>query len=153
MASTIPVSSIKSFQLAVLKKRKLLMQLLTDTCVAAWLRLSSRIISLLVNPISESRCSIQLRASESELPFSCNLLCSSATNVLIIGGSDLAISAITNTRFLGSVSTISTISSAHLLAKALFVISSEMMTDNRRKFSINASLSMIGMAHNSPSFK
>ena len=147
------VSSTKSFQPAVLKNRKLLIQLPTETCVAAWFWLSVRIISMLVAPISESLCSIQFIASESELPFSCKRRYSSATKVLSIGGSDLAISAITITRFFGSLSTISTISSAHLFASALPVISSDIIAESLRKFSINASRSIIGIAQSSPSFR
>ena len=151
--STMLVSSTKSLQLTVLKKRKLLMLLLTETCVAAWFWLSSWISSMLVNPISESLCSTQFKGNESALPFSCSLLVNSATNVLTIGGSDLAISAITNTRFFGSFSAISIISSAHLLANALLFISSAIITDKLLRFSISANRNIIGIAHNSPIFK
>ena len=68
-------------------------------------------------------------------------------------GSDLAISAITRTRFLGFFSTASIILSAHVVADAWLAISWAISIESLLRFSMRASLSIMGMAHSSPRFK
>ena len=129
------------------------MVLLTETwspacsCVSDW---TSRSI---VEPDSASRSSIQVSGKASAAPFPCSRRASSATNELTIGGFERAMSAITRIRLLGSRPATPTISSAQARALSRSIAPVAMRTATRRRFSMSASRSMMGMAHNSPSLR
>ena len=59
-------------------------------------------------------------------------------------------SAITSTKLFGSFSAAVVIFSAHAAARSRSILPAAIRTATRRKFSINAKRSMMGMAHNSP---
>ena len=62
-------------------------------------------------------------------------------------------SAVTKIRLLGSFSATAIIWSAHSWARFRSIRSAAMRVPARRRFSIRARRSMMGMAHNSPSFR
>ncbi len=105
----------------------------------------------IVRPDSDSRCSIQVNGKASAGPRPCRRRASSATNALTIGGFERAMSAITSIRLFGSFSAVSVIWSAQVPARFRSAQPAAMRTATRRRFSINASRSMIGIAHSSPS--
>ena len=74
-----------------------------------------------------------------------------AASGLTIGGWERAMSAMTRIRLFGSLSALSIIRSAQLLARLRSVRPTAMRTATRRRFSMTARRSMIGVAHNSPS--
>src|SRR5208337_3993164 len=104
--STALMVSTNSRQSMAPSKRRLAMLLLTETWSAAWRWFSASTNCLMVAPVSERRCSIQVRGKASAGPCPCNRRASSATNELINGGSDRAMSAITRIRLLGSFSAV-----------------------------------------------
>jgi hypothetical protein len=53
-------------------------------------------------------------------------------------------------RLLGSLMATSIIWSAHVAARLRSIVSAAILAATRRRFSISASRSMIGIAHNSP---
>jgi hypothetical protein len=101
-------------------------------------------------PASERRCSIQVSGSASAEPCPCSFLASSATNGLTIGGLERAMSAITRMRLWGSRAATSIICSAHASARRGRSKPRRCRDPTRRRFSIRARRSMMGMAHSSP---
>ena len=83
----------------------------------------------------------------------CNRRASSATNELTMGGLDRAMSAITRIRLFGSLSAISIIWSAQESAKSRSAVPAAIQAATRRRFSISARRSMMGIAHNSPKLR
>ncbi|MCY1181531.1 hypothetical protein D9M73_220400 [compost metagenome] len=104
----------------------------------------------MVRPDSPSVCSIHAMGNISAALCPCSRRASSATNDGVIGGADRAMSATVNTTLLASRSVISIKRSAQ--SSARFRSSQLAITREatRRKFSISASRSMIGIAHSSP---
>ena len=100
---------------------------------------------------SARRCSIHVSGSASAGLCPCSRRANSETNDVVIGGSDRAMSATTRIRLLGSLSAMSVISSAHASARSRSTLLAAMRAPTRRRFSIKASRSMIGIAHSSPS--
>ena len=129
------------------------MLLLMETWSEACCWFSDRTSCSIVDADSESRCSIQVSGNASAGPCPCRRRANSAINELTIGGFDRAMSAITRIRFFGSFSATSVILSAQLSARLRSSLSAAITAATRLRFSIKASRSMIGMAHNSPSFK
>jgi hypothetical protein len=84
-------------------------------------------------------------------PAPCRRRISSATKAPVIGGSERTMSATTRIRLFGSFSTAAAIRSAQVPASSRSVQPAATRTPTRRRFSIRASRSMIGMAHSSPS--
>jgi hypothetical protein len=80
----------------------------------------------------------------------CRRRASSATNELTIGGFERAMSAITRIRLFGSCSATSIISSAQASARLRSVAPAAMRAATRRRFSMSARRSMMGMAQSSP---
>ena len=68
----------------------------------------------------------------------------------VMGGSERAMSAITRTRLFGSRSTIAVILSAQESARFRPMLALAMRAPTRRRFSMSARRSMIGIAHSSP---
>ena len=126
---------------------------LMETWSVACRWFSDRTSSSIVNPDSESLCSIHVSGKANAGPCPCKRRANSAINELTIGGFDRAMSAITRIRFFGSFSATSVILSAQLSARLRSIRSAASSAATRLRFSINASRSMMGMAHNSPSFK
>ncbi len=129
------------------------MLLLTETWSAAFCWFSDRTISSIVRPDSESRCSIQVRGNARAVLCPCSRRANSATKELTIGGSDRAMSAVSNIRLFGSFSEITTICSAQRAARSRSMEPAATRAPTRRRFSISARRSMMGMAHNSPSVR
>ena len=102
-------------------------------------------------PDSESRCSIQVSGKASAALCPCNRRANSATNEPTIGGFERAMSAITRIRLLGSLSAVSIIWFAQASARLRSIVPAAIRAPTRRRFSISARRSMMGMAHNSPS--
>ena len=129
------------------------MLLLIETWSAACCWFSSCTSCSMVRPDSASRCSIQVSGSASAALCPCSRRASSATNALVIGGSDRAMSAITRIRLFGSLlGHLRHLVGPGLGQVAIGCAAATMRTPTRRRFSISASRSMIGMAHSSPSF-
>ena len=105
----------------------------------------------IVKPDSKSRCSIHVSGNANAGLCPCSRRASSATNELTIGGLDRAMSAMTRIRLFGSCSATSIMRSAHASARFRSIVPAAMRVPTRRRFSISASRSMIGKAHNSPS--
>ena len=70
-----------------------------------------------------------------------------------MGGFERAMSAITRIRLFGSFSATSVIWSAQESARFRSILSAATRVATRRRFSINARRSIIGMAHNSPNVR
>ena len=143
--------STNSRQSTAPRTRKLPMLLLIETWSAACCWFSNCTDCSMVMPDSERRCSIQFKGRTSAGPRPCKRRASSATKALTIGGLERAMSAMTRIRLFGSVSTVSIIRSAQMLARFRSTRPTERRTATRRKFSMTARRSMIGVAHNSPS--
>ncbi len=129
------------------------MLLLIETWSAACLRVSDWTSCSMVRPDSDNRCSIQVSGSASARLCPCRRRASSATKELTIGGLERAMSAVTRIRLLGSRSAVSSICSAQRSARVLSVVPTAMREAHRRRFSMSASRSMMGMAHSSPSLR
>ncbi len=145
MVSTKPRQSVAP------SRRKLPMVLLIDTWSAACCWFSSCTICSMVMLDSASRCSIQVSGKARAGPCPCRRRASSATNGLTMGGSERAMSAITRIRLFGSLSAISIIRFAQSCARFKWSLAAAIRAPTRRRFSISARRSMIGIAHNSPS--
>ncbi len=104
-------------------------------------------------PCSTSRCSSQLRARCSTGLCRDKRWQNSATNELDSGRSDLAMSATTMTRWDGFFSAMSCKRSTHRSARSRSSRAMVSRVVTRWRFSISPRRSMIGMAHNSPSFR
>ena len=128
------------------------MLLLTDTWSAACCWFSVCTICSMAKPLSASHCSTQVRVDASAALRPCRRRANSATNALVIGGVERAMSAMINTTLFGSLSAASMRRSAHSCARSRSVRSAITRALTRRRFSIKASRSMIGIAHSSPSF-
>ena len=128
------------------------MLLLIETWSEACCWFSSCTNCSIVRCDSASHCSIHVNASAKAALWPCNRRVSSATNALAIGGVDRAMSAMTRIRLFGSRSAVSIIRSAQALARSRSDLPAAIRTPTRRRFSIKASRSMIGMAQSSPSF-
>ncbi|MBK7332822.1 MAG: hypothetical protein IPI87_10825 [Betaproteobacteria bacterium] len=102
-------------------------------------------------PDSDSRCSIQVSGSASAALCPCSRRASSATKGLVSGGFDRAMSAMTRMRLLGSLPATSSISSAHAAARLRSTMAAAIRAPTRRRFSMSARRSMMGIAHSSPS--
>ena len=126
------------------------MVLLIETCTPAWSWVSVCTSCSIERLSSERRCSIQVSGKASAALWPCNRRASSATNELTIGGFERAMSAITRIRLLGSCRATSIISSAHTAARLRSTVPLAIRLPTRRRFSISASRSMMGMAHSSP---
>ena len=129
------------------------MLLLTDTWSAACCWFSDCTNCSMVKPDSQSRCSIQVNGKASAGPRPFKRRASSATKALTMGGFECAMSAITRIRLLGSFSAVSVILSAQESAMFRSTQPAATRTPTRRRFSMTASRSMIGMAHNSPNLR
>ena len=129
------------------------MLLLTETWSAAFCWFSDRTSCSIVRLDSESRCSIQVSGNASAVLCPCNRRANSATNELTIGGFDRAMSAVSKIRLFGSFSAISIICSAQRAARSRSMLPVTIRAPTRRRFSISARRSMMGMAHNSPSVR
>jgi hypothetical protein len=127
------------------------MVLLTETWSAAWRWFSSSTICSIVWLDSASRCSIHVSGKARAGPCPCRRRASSAMNGLTIGGLDRAMSAITRIRLFGSLSAISIIRLAQSCAWFRWMRSVAIRAPTRRRFSISARRSMMGIAHSSPS--
>ena len=128
------------------------MLLLIETWSAACSWVSDCTSCSMVRPDSASRCSIQVSGKASGRLCPCSRRASSATNELTIGGLERAMSAVTRIRLFGSCSATSIIWSAQSSARLRSLVAAAMRAATRRRFSISARRSMIGMAHSSPSF-
>ena len=104
----------------------------------------------IVRPDSDSRCSIQVSGNARAGLWPCRRRASSATNELTIGGFDRAMSATARIRLFGSCSATSIIWSAQALARSRSMVLAASRAPTRRRFSISARRSMMGIAHNSP---
>ena len=100
---------------------------------------------------SERRCSIQVSGKVIRSP--CKRCTSSATKELTIGGLVRAMSAVTRIRLLGSARATAAIRSAQDAARSRSIRAAAIRALTRRRFSMSARRNMMGIAHNSPSFK
>ena len=142
--------STKSRQSIIDRKRMLPMLLLIETWLAACCWLSACTISSIEWPESPSHCSIQVSGNARVVLCPCNRRASSETNELDIGGLERTMSASTRTRLLGSDSATDVSRSAQLSAIPRSIRCPITRALTRRRFSMRASRSMIGIAHNSP---
>jgi hypothetical protein len=145
--------STNSRQSIVPRNRKLPMLLLTETWSAACIWLPERTSCSMLRPDSARRCSIQVSGRASAGPCPCRRRASSDTNGEVIGGPERAMSAITRIRFFGSRWAVSVSVLAQAPARFRSTRPAEMCVATRRRFSISARRSMMGMAHSSPSRK
>ena len=149
--STAESRSTKSRQSIPSRVRSEVIELPIETWSAACTRVSIWTICSMVWPISESRCSTQVRARVRDGARPRSSRASSATKALVMGGSERAISATSRITLFGSCSAISIIRSAQDEALSESTLSAAIRVETRRRFSIRASRSMIGTAQSSPS--
>ena len=147
------MDSTNSRQSIAPRNRRLPMLLLIETWSAACCWLPYWINWIMVWFDSERRCSIHVSGNAKAGLCPCKRLTNSETNGVDIGGFDLAISAITRIRLFGSCSAILVILSAQESARSLSTLPAATLTAIRRRFSIRANRNIMGIAHNSPSFK
>jgi len=107
----------------------------------------------IVRPDSDNSCSIQVSDNAKAGLCPCSRRVNSETNGVVIGGLDRAMSAITRIRLFGSFSAISIIWSAQESARFRSILPAALRAATRRRFSIKARRSMMGMAHNSPNLR
>lgn len=105
----------------------------------------------MVRPTSASCCSIHDSGNASAVLWPLSRRANSATKALDNGGLERAMSATVKTRFFGSSSTMAVSWSAQSPARRRSVALAATRAATRRRFSISASRSMMGTAHNSPS--
>ena len=129
------------------------MLLLIETWPDACFWLSDWTSCSIVRCDSESSCSIHVSGNANAALCPCKRRANSDTNSLVIGGFDRAMSAITKTRFFRSFSATSDIWSAQLPANSRSAMLAATRSATRRRFSINARRSMMGIAHSSPNFR
>ncbi|MNZ46193.1 hypothetical protein D3C78_638690 [compost metagenome] len=126
------------------------MLLAMDTWSAACCWASICTMYSMVWPASARCCSIQVSGRASAELCPCSRRTSSATNELVIGGFERAMSATLSTMLFGSHSAASVIRSAQSSARLRSFHFAMTREATRRRFSIKARRSMIGIAHNSP---
>ncbi len=126
------------------------MLLLTETWSAACCWLPERTNCSMDRPDSASCCSIHVNGKARAGPWPCKRRDSSETNGGVMGGDERARSAITKIRFFGSWRAICVSLVAQATARSWSLRSPATRAATRRRFSISAKRSMMGMAHNSP---